>query len=256
MNTRAILAIGITLAATLVQAVDVEAQIRKKDGGVVRGITRWQPAQKQYLVDVKVGSGTSQMPVPAADVAEIRVATPPRLREAIQQKNTAILESIMRDYVMLQYDEVAGRALARIYLDQNRAADALRVCKAVLNTNPNAIRSDLAPYYWKALLANGQGADLAPVLDEAIRTGAPSIAAGALIVRGDLLRAEGKRREALADGYLRVVTLYRQQRDLQPEALLKAAQTFEELQQTTYADKMRQELLTRYPDSEEARASH
>ena len=72
-------------------------------------------------------------------------------------------------------------------------------------------------------------------------------------MRGDLLRAEKKDREALADGYLRVIIFHRQQREAMSEALYKAMETFEALGQTPYAEKMRTELLARYSDSEEAK---
>lgn len=244
---------AVLLASSTALFADVQARIVRKAGGEVRGMTRWQPASKKYVVTVKQGQVETQMEVPLSDVADIRVARPKDFDAAVKGRNTAALEKIMKDYAMLQYDAEAGNVLARIYLGQGKSADALRICKAVLNANPNAIHSNLAPVYWKALLANGQGADLAPVLDAAIREDPPAVAAGALVVRGDLLRADNKFKEALTEGYLRVVALYRAQREVQPEALAKAAEVFEQLQQPQYAQKMRQELLTRYSDSPEAK---
>ena len=243
------------LAATAFDAsADVQARLTQKNGAVVQGMTRWQPAKKQYLVSVKQGAIETQMEISPADVVKVEVPTPQNLRQAVQTKNTAQLEAIMKQYVMLQYDVVAGNYLARIYLGQNKPADALRACQAVIASNPEAgTASDLAPVYWKSLLATGQGANLGPILDEAIRTAPPAIAAGALNVRGDLLRAEKKDREALADGYLRVIIFHRQQREAMSEALYKAMETFEALGQTPYAEKMRTELLARYSDSEEAK---
>ncbi len=240
------------LAAPSLLHADVMARITRKSGGQIQGMTRWQAANKKYVVTVKQGQVDTLMEVPVADVANVQVQAPPNFKQAIQAKNTAVLEKIMKDYTMLQYDAEAGYVLARIYLGQGKNADALRACKSVLNANPNAIHTNLAPVYWKALLANGQGADLAPILDAAIREDPPAVAAGALLVRGDLLRADNKLKEALTDGYLRVVALYRAQREVQPEALAKAAEVFEQLQQPQYAQKMRQELLTRYADSAEA----
>ncbi len=243
------------LAATAFDAAaDVQARITQKNGSQITGMTRWQPAKKQYLVAVKQGNIETQMEISPADVAKVEVQTPQNLKQAIQTKNTAQLEAIMKQYVMLQYDVVAGNYLARIYLGQNKPADALRACQAVIASNPDAgVTSDLAPVYWKSLLATGQGASLGPTLDEAVRTAPPSIAAGALNVRGDLLRAENKLKEALVDGYLRVIVFHRQQRDAMSEALYKAMEVFETLGQSQHAEKMRTELLTRYSDSDEAK---
>ncbi len=233
---------------------DVMARLFLKNGYRQEGMTRWQPAKKQYVVAVKQGAVETQMEFSPAEVADIKVVAPPNLKQALQSRNTAQLEAIMKQYVMLQYDVVAGNALARIYLGQNKPADALRACQAVIASNPDAgVTSDLAPVYWKSLLATGKGANLGPILDTAIQTASPAIAAGALNVRGDLLRADNKLKEALTDGYLRVVALYRAQREVQPEALAKAAEVFEQLQQPQYAQKMRTELITRYPDSPEAK---
>lgn len=243
---------AVLLTAPTLQA-DVMAKIARKSGGVVQGMTRWQPANKRYMVAMKQGQVETTVEVPAADVATIQVAKPKGYDEAVKARNAAALEKIMKDYSMLQYDVEAGNVLGRLYLSQGKNADALRVCRAVLNANPDALKTSFAPVYWKALMENGQGANLATVLDEAVRSDNPALAAGALVVRGDLLRSDNKLQEALTDGYLRVVALYRSQKDVQPEALAKAAEVFEQLQQPQYAQKMRQELFTRYPDSPEAR---
>ncbi len=248
------LLLSLAVFAAVGAQADVMARLFLKNGSRQEGMTRWQPAKKQYVVAVKQGAVETQMEFSPAEVADIKVVAPPNLKQALQSRNTAQLEAIMKQYVMLQYDVVAGNALARIYLGQNKPADALRVCQAVIASNPDAgTTSDLAPVYWKSLLATGKGANLGPILDTAIQTASPAIAAGALNVRGDLLRADNKLKEALADGYLRVIVLYRTQRDAMAEALYKAAETFDALQQGTYADKMRQELLGRYGDSEEAK---
>lgn len=249
---KTLLLLGAAIAATVLHA-DVPAVLTLKSGGQLKGMARWQPAKKQYAVTVKSGQLETLQEVPADNVADVKVQPPQGLQQAIQSRNAPALEKIMKEYTMLQYDVVAAQALARLFLGQGKNADALRVCQAVLNANPNAIKSDLAPYYWKAKMLNGQGADLLPVLDEAIQTGSPAVAAGALIVRGDILRADNKLQDALTEGYLRVIAFYRNQADAMPEALAKAVETFEQLQQPHYAQKMRTELMTRYPNSNEAK---
>lgn len=252
MKKTLLILLGAALATTALHA-DVPAVLTLKSGGQLKGMARWQPAKKQYAVTIKSGQVETLQEVPADNVADVKVQPPQGLQQAIQTKNAPALEKIMKEYTMLQFDIVAGTILAKIQLANGKNADALRTCQGVLNANPNAIKSDLAPVYWKAKLLNGQGADLMPVLDEAIQTGTPAVAAGALIVRGDVLRSENKFQEALTEGYLRVIAFHRGQRDAMPEALFKAMETFEQLQQPQYAQKMRTELITRYADSAEAK---
>lgn len=254
MKTYLLLSAALLAAAVFDATADVQARITRTTGGAQAGMTRWQPAKKMYLMTVKQGAIETQMEIAPNEVAKLEVVPPANLKQAITSKNTAQLEAIMKQYVMLQYDAIAGKYLARIYLDQNKASDALRVCQTVIASNPSAgTTSDLAPVYWKSLLLTGKGGTLGPTLDEAIRTGSPAIAAGALNVRGDLLMADKKYKEALADGYLRVISFHRQQREAAAEALYKAVEAFEALNQTQYAEKMRNELLTSYRDSEEAK---
>ena len=77
--------------------------------------------------------------------------------------------------------------------------------------------------------------------------------AGALIVRGDMLKKEGRTADALKDGYLRCVFLFVQEKTAHAEALYKASLAFDELHQPTYAERMRQTLLSDHKDSEFAR---
>ena len=244
---KTLLLLAAALASTALHA-DVPAVLTLKSGGQLKGMARWQPAKKQYAVTVKQGQLETLQEVPASDVADIKVQPPQTLQQAAQTRNTAALEKIMKEYTMLQFDEIAGNALAKIYLAQGKNADALRICNEVIKGNADAAKGILAPVYWKAKMANGQGADLAPFIDEAIQKGAPDAAATALILRGD-----NELQDALTEGYLRVIAFHRAQRDAVAEALLKATETFEQLQQPQYAQKMRTELITRYPDSPEAK---
>ncbi len=240
---------------------DIVTRIYKKDGSMTQGATRWLASKKQYVQTVKQGNVDMTVEIPISQVDRVQAVKPAKwdeIRKNVSSKNfgAAIpaLEAIMKEYTMLQYDTEAGSYLARIYMAQNRPADAVRICQSLIATQPEAgTRSSLAPVYWKALLATGQGANLAPTLDEAVRTAPRNIAAQALIVRGDLLKEQGKVKEALADGYLRVVVLFANVEEAQPEALSKAAAAFDTLQQGQYAEKMRQQLLSRYSQSEEAR---
>jgi hypothetical protein len=112
-----------------------------------------------------------------------------------------------------------------------------------------AYRGELAVIYWQALLKANRSAKLGDLLKDAIAKGGREASASALVMRGDMLMERKQPRDALKDGYLRVVILYENVRTVQPEALYKAAKAFEALQQNPNAEKMRTLLRTKYPGS-------
>lgn len=261
MNTlRHAAALFLVGSATLAVA-DVPGILTTNDGRELRGDLRWQPVQKQYVVTVKQNNLPITANIKGADVASVRVAPPPGwdgivsdLRKGNAAQTVPKLEALVKEYAMLQYDVVAGTYLAQIHMREKRPADALRVCEAVIASKPDAgTTSDLAPLYWEAMLATGKTAKLAPALEEAIRTAPRAVAARAHTLRGDLLKAENRTRDALKDGYLRTILMFRDVRAAQAEALYKAAVAFDELQQVQYAERMRQMLLSGYADSEYAK---
>ena len=178
--------------------------------------------------------------------------------QAVRSGNPAaaipVLEKIMTAYAMLQWDEVAARALAEAQMLNNNPAGAVKACEVVIATKPEAAyMGDLAVMYWQALLKANRSAKLEELLDQAIKKGGREASASALVLRGDLLMARKQPRDALKDGYLRVVVLYENVRAVQPEALFKAAKAFEALQQNPNAEKMRTMLRTKFPSSEFAK---
>lgn len=241
---------------------DIPAIVTMQDGRELRGQLRWQTGQKQYLLTSATERGIPMtLNLPPAQIKEFRVQAPKGWEEVVsairEGRGASVvprLEAIVKEYAMMQYDVAAGSYLVNIHLNNNRAEEALKAAEGVIKQKPDAGTStDLAPLYWRAMLETGKTAKLAPALDEAMKTAPRPVAARACILRGDLLKSESRTRDALKDGYLRTVTLFRDQRAAQPEALFKAAQAFEELQEVRYAEKMRQQLLTAYSDSEYAK---
>ncbi len=260
MKTIPILTV-LACTVTLLSA-DVPGRITTTDDRQITGTLRWQPARRHYVVTFQQANVPVTLTLTPDRVREVRVQPPSDwdrvirdVREGRTEQAVPRLEAIVREYLMLQYDLVAGQVLAQIHLRANRPADALRVAESIIATQPEAgTTSELAPVYWEAMLATGRTEPLGPALDAAIQGGAPrAVAARAHTLRGDLLKGEGRTRDALKDGYLRTVTLFRDVRAAQPEALFKAAVAFEQLQQIQYAERMRQILLTHYADSEYAR---
>jgi tetratricopeptide (TPR) repeat protein len=247
---------GITalVITTAVSHGQVSSAIRQVDGSVLQGKIKWLPASKKYTIN----DGTTTVEVQPGDVADIRVQQPAALAQAVQQVNAEnysaavpVLKKIMTDYTMLQWDAVAAAYLAKAYINSNNSKEALSVCKKIIDTNPKAAYSgDMAPYYWQALLDEGRDAILSKHLDDAVAMGDRDAQATALLMRGNMFSKKNEFKDALVDGYLRVVVLYRKQPAARAEAMYKSIDCFTQLGQSSFAEQMRQRLISEYPKSE------
>lgn len=254
-HTAGLLAV-LLFASTVGLAADVPGRIWKVgDDRPIAGLLRYLPASKVYVI---TGKNNMQMNLPLAQVAKVDVPAPVELDNAAKMINAGqfaqaipILQKIAEDYKMLQWDVRATMYLAIAKLRSGAPADAVKLCEQIVRDNPQAaFSSDLAPVYWDALLQSDQTATLERLLGKAAEMGNRELAALAQLKRGDILQKKGNLKEALVDGYLRTVIVYQAIESVQPEALYKAAKCFEELGQTTHAEKMRKRLLAKYPQSE------
>ena len=243
---------AIVAISTSVSVADVPGVITKTGGQRISGVIRWQPASRVYMVTTKENVA---LKVGAGEVARIQVRKPAELASAVQMVQAGrhaaaipALEKIMAAYAMLEWDIPSGIWLAEAHLKSDSAKKSVQVCEALISAHPEvALSGELASVYWDALLESGQFAKLRRHLTEAIARGSRDVAALAQIKRGDIDRKEGNLKEALVDGYLRTIVLFNQVREVQPEALFKAAKCFEELGQHSYAEKMRKRLLAEFP---------
>lgn len=254
-----LLAAALLLSAGAVQA-DVKGTIvTKGDNRQLSGTIRWMPMSKIYSI---TGRNNVSMKIPLQQVDEVRVAQPPELAAAIRlvqqgkhSRGAKALEEIAEDYRMLQWDEVATQWLVRAYLGMDKPDDAVAACQKIINLKPEAaFTGDIAPMYWEALLQAGSEASLKRILTEAVQRGDRDLAAKAQVKRGDIDRKAGNFKDALVDGYLRTIILFEGVKSVQPEALFKAMQCFEELGQMSYAEKMRSRLLNKFPESKYAQS--
>ncbi|MBP5544693.1 MAG: hypothetical protein ILM98_11495 [Kiritimatiellae bacterium] len=269
MNTRksilALTALAVGLAMFAAPATAQQAQqsgmpgiITLKSGAEVKGTIRWMPQGRKFVVTRRQGEQTTSFDVALADMASVKVAKPEKLDAAINAvragKSSAaipVLEDIVKRYAMLGWDEPAARWLARAKLDTGDAAAAIAICEGIIKTKPAAAYiGEVAPTYWAALLKTDKSAKVKELLVKAIANGDANDSAAALVMRGDILMEEKEPFNALKDGYLRAVLLYENCREVQPEALYKAAKAFEALSKNADANKMRDQLRKRYPKSE------
>ncbi len=252
-------ALLVVLAAGTSDAA-VQAIITKTGTGQkLKGLVKWQATTKQYVI--QPDGSPVQYKLSPSDVADIQVARPGNLDAAIQQVEAGryaaalpTLEEIMKDYTMLQYDVVAAQDLAQGYLKTKDPGKAVAMCDRVITSNPEAGEDPgFAGIYWQALLETEQYVKLDKALSIAIKGESRELAAVAQLRRGDISKQKGNIDDALIDGYLRTVVFFQGIKSVQPEALYKAAKCFEEKGQHSYAEKMRKELLSSYPQSDYAR---
>ncbi len=190
-------------------------------------------------------------------IATLFVDPPPEWNSARQKAAAGQLDAALADcnaviqrFPGLGYDTMAGDLAIQILLRQKKNDDAARLAERVIRSNAAALSSSPAfqAAYWRTLLATGKTAQLAEMLDKAIQSGSREEAARAQILRGDLRLSENKNKEAVLD-YLRTAILFEAQKDVQPEALFKAAQTFELLRDSARAKAFYDKLKAEYPDS-------
>ena len=218
------------------------------------GEIKWQGRNKQYVISVKKGSTAVDMERKLEDVVKLDIPKPAGYDKAVEQVEAGngasaipTLAKIVADYRMLQWDKPAGRYLALAYLASGNAQKAYEACSPIISEDKAAAYSgDLAAAYWQALLKLGKTSQLESLLKKAATSGDRASSAAALVMRGDIIvstsnDAPDKLKDALRDGYLRVVLMYQDAACAREraEACLKAAQCFDKLGQAARAEKLR-----------------
>lgn len=220
------------------------------------GEIKWQSRSKLYTVSIMRGKTPIQMERRLQDVVRLEIPVPPGYEKAVSQVESGVgqqavaaLTKIVSEYRMLNWDRPAGRYLALAHLAAGNARKALDVCMGVIADDKDAAyMGDIAPAYWQALLKLGRVEQLEGLLKKAVSCDDRPSSAAALVMRGDIILsgsndAPDKLRQALIDGYLRVVLLYQDAacRRERIEALNKAAGVFDKLGQSARAEMLRGE---------------
>ena len=223
------------------------------------GEIKWQSRTKQYVVSVKKGSTMVDMERKLEAVTRLEIPKPAGYDKAVQSveagQGTAaipVLSKIVSDYKMLQWDKPAGRYLALAYLASGNAQKAYEACASIVSEDKSAGWSgDLASAYWQALLKLGKRDQLEVLLKKAASSGDRPASAAALVMRGDILVQSANDsteilKQALRDGYMRVVLMYQDAdcRRERADALLKAAACFDKLGQAARAENLRAQAKT------------
>ena len=242
------------LATGLLMGLDAgAATLRKTDGRELTGTRiKWFETRREYQVE---NSDGSMIPVALDDVESVEVDKPAEFDKAVQamsakQYDVAIplLQDLVDRFKRLQWDSKSRELLANAYFAKGDYKKAAQVLSDLLQETPKGqVTDDQRGMYWTALMGAQMTAVLKKELNEALAGESRSLACLAMVRRGDLFKAEGKREDALLD-YLRAVMLYEDARENHAEALFKAAQVLDEMRDPR-ADDLRKRLMSQYPDS-------
>ncbi len=220
------------------------------------GDIRWQPRSKNYSITFKSKNGKTDVSAerPYADVVSLDIPKPAGFDKAVElvekgqgASAIGILSKIVSEYRMLDWDKRAGRYLVLAYLSAGQAQKAYESCTSIIAEDRSAAyRGDLAAAYWQTLLKLGKNEQLESSLKKAVSSGDRASSAAALVMRGDIILANGKGspdalKEALREAYLRVALMYNQQECAREcaEAMVKAADCFDKLGQAARAERLR-----------------
>lgn len=251
MRKLLVMTILATAAATDLMAIKgtISTENDSKSGDI-----KWLPRSKAYSLSYKKGKTEVSAEFPIADVTNLDIPKPAGYDNAVEMVEKgqaasaiAVLSKIVSEYRMLVWDKPAGRYLAMAYIAAGQPQKAYDTCKTIISDDKDAAwRGDLAGAYWQSLLKLGKRDELESLLKKAASSGNRASAAGALVLRGDILVADGNDapdalKTALRDGYLRVVLMFADAECVRErrEAMMKAAQCFEKLGQLSRAERLR-----------------
>ncbi len=226
------------------------------------GDIQWRRSSKSYVLTYKQGNAPVSLEYPLADVEKMDIEKPANFDKLVEMVSRgqgasaiAALSAIVKEYRMLQWDKPAGRWLVEAYLAANNAQKAYEAAQDVIRAGGEdssaAWTGELAPAFWQALLKLGKNAQLEGYLRKAAASGDRASSAAALVMRGDMILAEGgdtpdAYRRALTDAYLRVALMYADEpcREARASAMLKAAACFDKLGMAARAESMRAQAKT------------
>lgn len=252
------LLLALATLATFSARADVPAKIKlSPEGADIQCQLRWLPVDKVYLVTAKSPNGaTSEQRKKPEDIYSFVVQPPKGWQNILAQLNKSPesvvpqLQAIAKEYKMLQYDCEAGRLLGTIYLKKGNPAQALKLMNEIKTGNAKACSdSRMAPVYWQAMVDAKQTNGLAGLLERGAQSTDRLVAGKACVLRGKFLMQENKPKDALKDGFLRAALLFGDQPEVQAEGLYEAALAFDKMNQSTQAEKMRAQLLSKYRNS-------
>jgi len=230
----------ITTSGQRIDGTDIRA---KSDGEII--LTTAQGTRSFYQ-----GQYTRAVADKPAEIDQAaKLAEAKKFDEAIK-----LLEDVAVRYRFLDWDVQARVALPKVYLLKGDAAGAVAAYDKLFTASPKTKEdAEVQWSYRQALLGAKQYDRLETVLKDVIAKGSRADAARAQIMRGDV-KASQNQLEAAALDYMRTVILFSGERAVQPEALMKAAETFEKLRDAR-AKELFRKIVDDFPTSPQAAAA-
>jgi hypothetical protein len=182
----------------------------------------------------------------ALSEADVEYCKPPKPPELAAPDNVAALEAIVLKYHRLWWDVEAFKRLMPLYVKGGEHAKAIRLYADMRPLIGPSMPVSLQRDYWTALDKAGQPGALQKELTDTLTRGSREASAWAYLARGDALLAQGKRSEALLDGYLKTVMLFEDVASCRKTALGKALQTMQDLGDSR-AETFRKMLSEEFP---------
>ena len=165
-----------------------------------------------------------------------------------------LLEEVVSKYRFLDWDNQARVMIAVAQGGKGDHVAAVSTYEKLFAANPKSREEgDIVWAYRQAMLDAKQFDKLESQLREVIASGSRTDAARAQVMRGDINMAQSQVELAAMD-YLRTVVLFKAEKAVQPDALMKAADALEKLRDARAKDMYRM-LVEEYPASPQAQAA-
>ncbi len=245
-----ILVAGLVVVCGLVLTARASS-IVMKNGRTVTGKTiEWRESTRDYLVN---NEGAS-MPVPEDQVVKIEVDKPAELEQARglvasgrYTQALPLLEGVAKGYKKLSWDIDALKLLVQCYVELNDIKKVSGAMDALFAAGGTA-SPQLQMSYFRALQKAGDTKRLQQELSRTLGSGTASLVAVSYLMRANLYMQEGNQDAALSD-FLKIVTLFKGEKLVQPEALYNVAQLLEKAKDPRAAE-FRKILAADYKNSE------
>lgn len=227
------------------------SSITLRNKQVLTGSTiEWREATRDYQV---TNEGASRV-IPEDQIAQLNIDKPADYDKAkglVTSRQYAqaltLLDGVIKKYKKLNWDIEALKMQAQCYVEMNdpkKAAVAMDALFAAGGTMTPALQVA----YWTALQKSGDTKRLQLELTRTLGTGPADLVAAAYLVRGNSFLQDGDQDAALSD-YLKILTIFKGAKAVQPEALYHAAELLEKAKDPRAAE-FRKILVQEYKTSE------
>lgn len=224
--------------------------ILKNKQALNSNVIEWNEAAREYVIK----TGGASRSIPEDQVLQMNIDKPAdydKAKALIASRQYAqalpLLADLIRKYKKLVWDVESLKLQAQCYVEMNEPKKATSSLDALFAAGAT-LTPALQKTYWTALQKAGDTERLQKDLVRTLGTGAPDLVAAAYLIRGNAYLQDGNQEAALAD-YIKVVTIFKNEKEPQPEALYQAAILLEKAQDPR-ATEFRKILANDYKNSE------